>query len=309
MWERESDDSLRLKIAATMKKIGTEESLLALYRHPPSPVLMEKCQPVIDELHKRLKISPEKIREILNDESAAKIKAEEEKRKAEELQREQKKKDAEKEQKKAAQRKIALLKLNRQKLILLTGGIFGGLFFLRLTYDTQVVQKSHTIDALTRRRTIEEAERQLLSMAEFLKSRGKFQEAIQLLNVFLKAHPQHRKAEQSKAFCLIMSGRIDEGYQKYSDLAEVVRNSPVILHNLATIDHFYHNNSEKAAEFLKTALNLRPDYLPAQKLLAELYDLKGQSKEAEELRQQVLQNSGMEISKLPPFRSIQEALQ
>jgi tetratricopeptide (TPR) repeat protein len=106
-----------------------------------------------------------------------------------------------------------------------------------------------------------------------------------------------------------MSGRIDEGYQKYSDLAEVVRNSPVILHNLATIDHFYHNNSEKAAEFLKTALNLRPDYLPAQKLLAELYDLKGQSKEAEELRQQVLQNSGMEISKLPPFRSIQEALQ
>lgn len=309
MWERESDDGLRLKIAAIMKKIGSLESLLAFYRHPPSPVLREKCQPAIDELHNRLQINPEKIKEILNDETAAKIKAEEEKRKAEELQREQKKKDTEKELKKAEQRKIALLKLNRQKLILLTGGIFGGLFFLRLTYDTQVVQKKHTIDAITRQRTIEEAERQLLSRAEFLKSRGKFPEAVQLFNIFLKTYPQHRRAEQSRAFCLVMSGHIDEGYKKYSELSEVVRNSPVILHNLAVIDHFYHNNSEKAAGFLKTALNLRPDYLPAQKLLAELYDLKGLNKEAEELRKQATKNSNMEIGKLPPFRSLIEALQ
>ena len=126
-------------------------------------------------------------------------------------------------------------------------------------------------------------------VVELEATRGKNDEANQVLATILKDNPKDSEAIAMRAALMLSTGNRDQINMATADLQSLVTKTPdnyVLRYNLARALRAK-GDLEAAVLQLEAAIKLRPDFLKARDLLATLYAIKGDSpkalKEADEI--------------------------
>ncbi len=120
----------------------------------------------------------------------------------------------------------------------------------------------------------------IFAYAVALMSHGRYKDAQPLLLSLTQKHPELSGPHINLAICYFHSGKLEEAEARLNQALSLKPENPVIYDYLARI---YRDNGkfEMARDNYLRAIDIAPDYAPAQRNLAILYDLYlGQTKDA-----------------------------
>lgn len=163
-----------------------------------------------------------------------------------------------------------------------------GLYYLGLAYlRTGRVQESiNTFEKLLLLNPENSQAYYLLGNA-FEKSKNNLK-AIESYQNSLKYFPDNVKSLNSLGNLYYASGKFKEAIDAYYKAISINSGSTNILNNLADINLYKMNNISEAKSYLKRAIDLDPDFIPALNNLGNAYMLTGDTAEAEKIFTEII---------------------
>lgn len=112
--------------------------------------------------------------------------------------------------------------------------------------------------------------------------------AIESYQNSLKYFPDNVKSLNSLGNLYYASGKFKEAIEAYYKAISISSGSTNILNNLADINLYKMNNISEAKSYLKKAIDLDPDFMPALNNLGNAFMLSGETAEAEKIFNEII---------------------
>jgi len=138
-------------------------------------------------------------------------------------------------------------------------GILGIAFLvLRLGWETGVVKKSYSLDALTQKKTIKAEQQQQFLRAEFLRSKGQYQEAILVYDSVLSVSRNHLPSLRGKGLCLLFLDQLEPARRLLEDVSERKPSDALSRKGLSRIYLLQGESPELIISTLEKSIRLAP---------------------------------------------------
>jgi tetratricopeptide (TPR) repeat protein len=149
-------------------------------------------------------------------------------------------------------------------------------------------QSRPAMDRLARAMFLNPADTRIyLQRAALFQEQGKIEPAIEQLREASRINPHQPQVHKNLATLLVRSGQVEEAQAIFERLQGIYRQDPEVHRMRGSIAQM-REDFEKAAEFYRTALKIKPDDWQAALSLADLRNRQGQAREAAEAYERFL---------------------